>query len=207
MPNKIELEDVSSHEEKSLSFSFQYFQLINASKKVYIDISEKFYKQTYRNRCRIRGANKIDQLIIPVLTASKGKALKDIRIDYNQTWLKDHTRGIMSSYARSPFYEHFAYLFEEIILSKHEFLAELNKTLLTLCLQLTQIDTEIIFIENYSEIQEDNLFNARGLIHPKKHFDTFDNNSYTQVFGNEFESNLSIIDLLFCEGQNSISFL
>lgn len=185
----------------------QYFQLINACDKIYIDLNEKFYKQTYRNRCRIRGANKVDQLFIPVLTGSKGKSIQEIKIDYNQTWVKDHWRGIMSSYGRSPFYEHFGYMFEDVFLSKPESLVDLNKQFLTICLQLLQLDTEIIFCKNVNELPRDAFFDARGLIHPKKKFDKFGQKSYHQVFGNKFEENLSVIDLLFCEGQNSISFL
>ena len=185
----------------------QYFQLISRMDKVYIDVSSKFLKQTYRNRCRIRGANKVDQLVLPVLTASKGGTLQDIQIDNNQTWRKDHWRGLMSSYGRAPYFEHFSYLFEEIFFADVNSLSAFNEQLLTLCLRLLQLDTEVVFVRDQSLLDGFDGFDARELIHPKKVFDKFDMKYYVQVFGNEFEENLSVVDLLFCEGQNSISLL
>lgn len=184
----------------------KYFQLINSSKKVYIELGGRFYKQTYRNRCKILGSNQVSQLSVPIIADSRLSSRK-LKIDYRQTWLKDHTRGLMSAYGRAPFYEHFGYMFDEVFNKKHELLADLCQELLTLCLQLLQLDTEVIFIDNFDEIEEKDVFNARGLIHPKKEFDKFEIKEYTQVFGNDFEDNLSIVDLVFCEGQNSIAFL
>jgi hypothetical protein len=46
----------------------------------------------------------------------------------------------------------------------------------------------------------------RSKIHPKIDFNKngfFEPYGYNQIFGREFVNNLSILDLLFCEGRNA----
>jgi hypothetical protein len=56
-----------------------------------------------------------------------------------------------------------------------------------------------------TEIQD-----IRRLISPSVHFserDIYTPQTYFQLFGSDFESNLSVMDLLFCEGPASKSVL
>ena len=90
---------------------------------------------------------------------------------------------------------------------KPDFLFDLDLELLTICLKLLRLEKKIIFTEYYQKNVENDY---RGLIHPKRNYNSnnlYQSSIYRQNFGNEFEPNLSILDLLFCQGNQSLSVL
>lgn len=190
--------------------SLEYFSCIYNSHTVILDIHEHFVKQTYRNRCYVLTANKVACLTVPVKEGNKKIKYKDIRIDENQNWIKIHWRTIMSAYGKAPFFEFYASFFENILLKKHTFLMDLNYELLSLCLRLLNLDIKIVFTEDYKNEPEEGILDLRNVIHPKKIFvknNFYKEIVYNQIFGKNFVSNLSVIDLLFCEGGNSKQIL
>jgi hypothetical protein len=155
-------------------------------------------------------ASKVATLSVPVLKGNSKQLIRDIQIDYDQKWLTDHWRSISSAYGKAPFFEHYADYFEKIYLRRHACLFELNLELLTICLKLLSIKKKIDFTSAYKNSTENAIDDFRSAIHPKKEYKN--NNLYTPVryrqnFGNNFVSNLSIIDLLFCEGPRSIEII
>ncbi len=187
----------------------EYFGYLSKYKTVFIEKHEHYVKQSYRNRCSIRGANKIEDLIVPV--KHKGKQLiTDIEIDYHQKWLGTHTRAIMSAYGKAPFYEYFNEEFLNILRKRHKWLFDLNLELLTICLKLLRMEFEIKFTDDFDKLPKNDQIDVRGLIHPKRkdyeqtNYISFE---YSQVFGNNFVGNLSVIDLLFCTGSQSLDIV
>jgi len=189
--------------------SIEYFTRLLAYEKIVFEVEENFVKQTYRNRCHIRAANKIDKLSVPVIGGRKKIKVKDITIDHTQKWQKDHWRAIQSAYGRAPFYEFFEGYFEPAFQKQEKFLIDFNMKLLTKCLSLLQSTIDFSFTEKYEKSPaDDSVIDLRGQIHPKR--DYVENAFYKpvvypQVFGSTFAPNLSIIDLLFCEGPNAKS--
>jgi len=191
--------------------SIEYFTQLMVYENVVFEVEEYFVKQTYRNRCHIRAANKVDMLSVPVIGGRKKIKVKDIEIDHSQRWQKDHWRAIKSAYGRAPYYEFFEAYFEPFFQKQEKFLADLNINLLTNCLKLLQVSIDFALTETYEKTPSDNsVIDLRGQIHPKKGYNTNDFYkavSYPQVFGSTFAANMSIIDLLFCEGPNSRSIV
>lgn len=190
--------------------SLEYFACILKHDQILIEKEEHFIKQTYRNRCHILGANGVERLSIPVLGGNKKIKVKDIRIDYKQRWLSVHWRAIMSAYGRAPFYEFFADYFECEFQKREKFLFDFNYRLLTTCLKLLQINLNINFTDKFEKHPESHIIDLRSAIHPKKSYTLnpiYRPVSYQQVFGKGFVANLSILDLLFCEGPNATSLL
>lgn len=186
--------------------SLEYFACLKQFDQIVIEKEEHFVKQTYRNRCHILGANAIDRLSIPVIGGNKKIKVKDIVIDHEQKWLHVHWRSISSAYGRAPFYEFYVDFFETVFLKREKFLFDFNFQLMTLCLKFLGMDPIIKFSETFEMSPEKNIIDLRSVIHPKKRFEL--NNFYQpvvyqQVFGKAFVANLSIIDLLFCEGPNA----
>jgi len=180
-----------------------YFTLFKNFNCVVLEAEEHFVKQTYRNRTYILTSNKIDRLSIPIVHEDKRKPIKQLRIDYKQKWQQRHWRAIQTAYAKSPFFEYYAYLFEEVIFSGFDRLWDMSKSILTLCLGILEIDVDIRQTDNYIKPNADNAslyhdmrdkinlnFN-NGIIHAKP---------YNQLFSSTFIKNLSILDLLFNEG-------
>ena len=188
--------------------NLEYFIILMKSGRVNIEANENFIKQTYRNRCYIRSVNKIEIMSIPV---KKGQMqIKDVKIDYRQGWLKDHWRTITSAYGKSPFFEYYRDGFETILLGKETFLFDLNWKLLTKCLEYLGLEKDIKFTDNYEFNLKSPVLDLRSLILPKISYGDrgiYTAHAYNQIFGKDFAGNLSIIDLLFCEGPQALSIL
>lgn len=185
----------------------EYFVMLNAVKDVTIECYEHYQKQSYRNRCRIMTAHGPLELYVPVSKPSGGNVLmKDVRVDYRQKWVKDHWRTIKTAYGNAPFFEHFGFYFQEIYQKKPDFLLDLDLEFIDLCKRLLNLSTPIRRTTKYHGAPPANQLDWRCGIHPKKHLKSnpfYKPCNYNQIFGKNFVGNLSIIDLLFCEGPSS----
>lgn len=184
-----------------------YFACLSAHDSVMLEAHQHYAKQSYRNRCQVRTANKVVSLSVPVVKDDGKQKMGEVRIDYRDNWLKDHWRTIVSAYAKAPFFSEFAPVFEAVLFRKPTLLLDLNKDILTNCLQLLGWQRAISVSEQYLEEQEtqDNIaFNDwRNVIHPKKTGTlarVYKPVAYPQNFGGAFAPNLSVLDVLFCEG-------
>jgi hypothetical protein len=187
-----------------------FFSKIIKYPQIILEAHEHYSKQTYRNRCYILGANKIESMVIPVQSPHQKKAVKEVKIDYSDKWAMIHWRTITAAYNKAPFFEYFAQDFKEIYDKKHTFLWDLNNELLTLCLKLLQTKQSFSQTETYEKIHNTLVFDARNTINPKKNIELYTDfrpKAYKQNFGNEFVPNLSIIDLLFCQGNRATEIL
>ncbi len=190
--------------------SLEFFSSIYYPDKIILDVHKHFVKQTYRNRCYILTSNKIVPLTVPVKQGNKKIIYKDIEIDGDQKWLNTHWRTIRSSYGKAPFFEYYGSFFESILFKKHKYLMDMNFELLSLCLKLLNIEKKIEYTQEYNNGPEAGILDLRDVISPKIKYvknNLYKENVYNQIFGKNFVSNLSIIDLLFCEGGNAKKIL
>lgn len=184
----------------------EYFGCLLTSEKVFIEANEYYVKQSYRNRCYILTANKIDALTIPVKFGNKKILVKDIKIDYQQKWVNNHWRAIQSAYGKAPFFEFYAEYFEKLFYKNHQFLFDFNYELLVLCLKFLQESPKLAMTQTYNNVSENGIIDLRSVIHPKTEFNKqryYKPVAYNQTFGSNFAGNLSILDLLFNEGNNA----
>ncbi len=190
--------------------SIPYFKAVHGSTKIVLEAHEYFVKQTYRNRCEIMTAQGVEKLVVP-LTSKHGKVYsKDVRIDYSQKWLQGHWRTLQSAYGKAPFFEYYCDDLRAILFSKKEFLFDLNLELLTICLKWLKLSPEISESMSYVVDQPDGILDMRNVISPKKKDllpSGLNSAPYTQVFGNMFVKNMSLIDLLFCEGPGALEIV
>jgi len=179
---------------------------------VTIEQYDHYTKQTYRNRCRILGANGVINLVIPVVKRHGKKTLmKDVKVDYDTDWQRVHWHSIYSSYASAPFFEFMEDHYQPLYKKKYTFLFDLNTDLLHAALDLLQIKKPIFTSEQF--IPKEPGADLADAIHPKKEFShserEFSPSPYHHVFTDRhgFCPDLSIIDLLFNEGPNAATIL
>ncbi len=190
--------------------SLEFFTCVLAFDEVILESNENYSKQSYRNRAYILGANKTEMLVVPVLDGNKKVLIRDVKIDYSQNWHVNHWRTIRAAYGKSPFFEFYSDYFQGVLNKKNTFLWDTNVELLTICLKLLRVNKTIRQTETYQKQVDSSVFDARNLINPKKTYESrsfYNAVPYHQNFGNEFVPNLSIIDLLFCRGNQASEIL
>lgn len=180
-----------------------WFSAVAGCDGIHVEKFEHYVKQTYRNRCYINAVGGKEALVIPV-TAKHGKPTTgEVRIDYNQKWLNNHWRAIRSAYGKAPFFEYYADELHDELYKKHELLFDLNRALLTLCLKWLKWKTPITVTTSYVSAPKEGITDLRNAITPKKGDmvrSFYQPAVYYQVFGSKFVENLSLIDVVFCEG-------
>ena len=180
---------------------------------IYIEACENYQKQSYRNRCHFYAADGKQSLSFPI-AHSEGThkhLISEVLIDYSKPWALQHKRAIISAYRTSAYFEYYQDELFAILDSKPERLLDLNTRLLEFFLDKIGIKAEIRMTENYS--QNTDCEDLREVIHPKRPDNILEklelNKPYFQVFAEKhgFIPNLSIMDLLFNEGPDSIIYL
>jgi len=178
-------------------------------KEIYIEAAENYQKQSYRNRQYIYGANGKLMLNIPVKHSGSKQRLKysESQIENDFEWQDLHFKSLESAYRTSPYFEFYeddiAPLFNEKFENLFEFNLKCFKTTLDLLGLDIKLEMTSAFCKNYTEVED-----KRSLIEAKSKID-FKIKPYHQVFENKvgFISNLSILDLLFNLGPESITYL
>jgi len=174
---------------------------------VTLEMEDNFQKQTNRNRMYIYSPNGVQLLNIPVKhSIDKHQKYKDVRIENDFGWQKNHFKSLEAAYRTSPFFEYFEDDFRPLFEKKHEFLMDLNLETFELVNDALGVQFSIEKTDEYFH-EVTNLKDFRSLANGKK--DTTQIEEYTQVFNEKhgFINNLSILDLLFNEGRYAVDYL
>jgi hypothetical protein len=208
---------ISYHCPMNVMLDLQYFPCIQYMSKfllyerVIIDDTGLFEKQSYRNRCYIAGANGVLPLVIPVHSSRARLPIQDIQIDNSEHWQHRHWQSIRSAYGKTPFFEHYAENLEIFFKTPHDTLFPLVLDILYTTLKLLHIPVGRVLLRSQAGLK--GALDFSNKIHPKTKYRAEDNHftpvKYYQAFSERhgFLSNLSILDLLFNEGPNSINIL
>jgi hypothetical protein len=189
--------------------SIEYFsKILKYKDALLIENSENFLKQSYRNRAVIHSPNGALDLIVPVIKGSKNHTIvKDVKISYDFKWQRLHWKSLETSYRSSAYFEFYEDDLIGFYEKKWEFLFDFNEELLQLLNRFLKINIEYKYTNTY-QLTYSTLDDYRGSIHPK-HFSDIKFKPYFQVFQerNGFLPNLSIVDLVFNQGPQSIKYL
>ncbi len=190
---------------------------------VYIEARENYQKQSYRNRCRFYAADGVQALSFPIVHegGTHKIPISEIKVDYSTPWLQQHQRAIVSAYRTSAYFEYYQDELFAVMDSRPERLLDLNMALLRFFIEKIGLAVDLRLTSEFSAegivagpdgglIMCDDL---REAIHPKRGnsilHDLQLEKPYFQVFSRKygFKSDLSIMDLLFNEGPDSILYL
>ena len=175
-------------------------------KKIYFDLTDKYNKQTYRNRSEIYGANGKLILTIPIIHSKEKKQqlTKEVKIFNDTSWQSNHWKSICSAYRSSPYFEYYEEDFYNFYFKiKEECLFNFNIKLISYILNLLDhpFNFNTISYNKKKHTKIHKLIDAKNLC--------FQTNKYNQVFSDKYGylNNLSIIDLLFNIGPNTMEYL
>ena len=196
----------------------------------FLEACENYQKQSYRNRCHFYSASGVQSLSFPVVHSENGYSLpiREIKVDYSTPWVRQHKMAIVSAYRTSAFFEYYQDELFAILDSHPETLWELNISLIQFFVRKIGIPVEFLLTEDYCRSEEIvaegvwkglpfnpslDAVDLRQVIHPKRPDDILARlgmeKPYFQVFAGKhgFIPNLSIMDLLFNEGPDAVSYL
>ena len=182
-------------------------QLIK-SENILFEISDKYIKQTLRNRTEIHAANGKLILSIPVkYSSSKKEKYKDIKICYNSSWQKIHLKSIESAYRNSPYYDFFEDYFIKFFNKKEKFLIDANIKSIEVIYDILDMKMKYDLTNDYKNKLE-NYTDYRKLVdsNPDEKMSKI---NYNQVFQekNGFISGLSSLDIIFNKGLESLDYI
>lgn len=194
--------------------SIQWFSKFFLHPTVILEQHENYVKRSFRNRAHIASANGLLRLSIPL---AKGKNqqqnIRAVRISYEEHWQQKQWTAICSAYGNAPFFEYYIDDFQALFEQKKEFLFEHNLKVLQTIFFVLDFKPPIQLSQGYLTEEYIGMSDFRNKITPKT-FDReqdarYQNIPYQQVFAekNGYLPNLSILDLIFCKGPETLSIL
>lgn len=196
----------------------------------------KYDKNGWRNRNKIKTPNGPMWLTIPVLTKgveTQKVPINAIRIDRSKRWVNKHINAITTNYSKAPFFKEYSPVIFDLLNSNKELLVDLTIDLTILLSELLGIkDTKFIRSSTLDSISGEKteriiqILKKLGINHyisgpsaqnyiNEKSFSSADINleymtysypEYLQLYP-PFDPFLSIIDLLFMTGSESLSYI
>jgi hypothetical protein len=152
-----------------------------------------------RNRYHIGTATGPHWLTIPISGGREQRTPLDmIAIDHRTPWQRTHWRTVTSCYKRAPYFEHYEPLLSPLFSKDYNLLIDFCRDSLSVTSRLLQITLPV---QELGAIQMPGF----DIIDRRDHLlqsHTADPPTYLQVFQDRtgFLPNLSILDLILCEG-------
>jgi len=178
------------------------------AKKITLEIHDNYQKQTYRNRTYIAHSNGRLLLNIPIQHSknTSRQKTKEVSPDNNFPWLLEHWKSIQVAYRTSPYFEYYeddlAPLFKKPVSKLQDF----NISIFNTIKELIGLQTVVLTSSDYDKKTQ--LVDMRHLANCRKE-PIYKFDAYHQVFeaNHGHLGNLSILDLLFNEGPNTLQYL
>lgn len=192
---------------------------------IYDDV--QFEKKDWQNRNVICGKNGSMLLSVPIKSHLNSK-IYDVIIDNEKNWMKKHLKSILFTYSSAPFFDHMHDLITDVYSKPFEKLIDLNIEIITLLLNKLEIKTKIYRSSELkiSDNEPNRILSICKKLNAQKYISgtnwaknnlneyDFKNNSIELEFREfihpvynqlrqVFIPNMSIIDLLFNEGEKN----
>ncbi len=177
--------------------------------KVWIETHEYFQRASLRNRCYVAGPNGRLALSVPLEGGRNQRVLMhDLKISDRDPWQDRHWKTLQACYGRSPYYPYFEESVSGIFTKKYTYLTDLNLDTLRVINKLLSVRKEFEMTDSYQKNYPDHVTDARVVFNASSPGDESELH-YLQPFEgkNGFIGGLSMIDLLFCEGKQSVALL
>ena len=96
------------------------------------------------NRARIKGANGVVLLTVPVSGKTSSRRIQDVCVDCATPWARKHLRSVEFSYRRAPYFSAVFEVLEAVLSSPPVSLAELNSRLIFEVCRYLKFSTPVV---------------------------------------------------------------
>ena len=134
------------------------------------EVEDNYQKQTYRNRCSICTDRGKHLLSIPIrhVGGNQGRQkYKDVRLENEYRWQRQHWRTLQTAYRTSPFFEYYEDEIAPLFERKYGFLLDFNFETIEVICECLQIDIPKEKTQNYETKVQQNQIDARFLVRCK----------------------------------------
>ncbi len=184
-----------------------YWVALSRLTELKLDNAEHFEKMSYRNKYYLAAANGLLTLSIPLQHGREQRtAMKEVHIDNKARWQTQHWRSIVSAYRRTPYFEYYEPSLQPLFTQPYDLLADFNMASMLWLKDQLALNFTIHTVDEYSPEYPGALYDLRkGL--KRKPAPGFP--EYYQPFRDRigFLPDLSILDLLFAEGPNTMHWI
>ncbi len=173
-----------------------------------IEGTENYQKRSFRNKCDILTHQGKRRLSVPLKRGKhQSKPYRDVQISYDDAWVRHHLLSIRNAYNQAPYFEHYFDKIEPILKNRYKFLFDLNLAILAFLAYSLDTEWELNFTDTFQQQYDLRTIDIR---------DNFDDRlkrtrlaPYQQIFSHlfDFQTDLSILDLLFCKGPEATIYL
>ena len=221
---------VAIHQPQYLPWLGYFNKIYQADTFCYLD-NVQYKKNEWQNRNRIKTANGWQWITVPVKYRFPQK-INNVKINNNENWRKKHLRTIITNYSKAPFFNDYIGIFEDVYSKDWITIPDLNISIIErVCQIINFVDKNTVRASsldvsddptdrlidickslggdtylsgrdgaNYMNLER---FKERGI---EVVFQDFQHPEYQQLF-NGFQSHMSIIDIIFNCGPESINLI
>lgn len=158
------------------------------------------------NRMWVAGSNNLIALSVP-LEGGRSVHLpyRDIRVAYAEPWQRVHWRTLHDCYRKAPWFDQYGSDLEQLYQTRVERLVEWNRKCTDWVLAALGMSSDILaeYVVAKQDVERPKILKQPIVPTP------FSYPRYHQVFEERlgFVGNLSVVDLIFCEGPAALSYL
>lgn len=225
---------LAGHQPEYLPYIGFFYKITKADKFVLVD-HVQYLEKSFQNCNRVRtapGSEGFTWLTVPVISRGRRyQKINEVEIDNSTAWAKKHWQTIYLNYKKALFFNEHENFFEKLYLKKWDKLVNLTEAIIYYLVEQLGIKTPLVKSSNYDfkEKRNDLLIEmckilkadtylsgqgAKSYVNEEKFkdnglkhvFSDFHHPAYQQKF-KPFVPNLSVIDLLFNCGKESIKII
>jgi hypothetical protein len=221
---------VAIHQPQYLPWLGYFDKIDKADKFIFLD-TVQFKKNEWQNRNRIKTAQGWQWLTVPTLYKFPER-INEVKVNNSVRWQHIQRQSIVSNYSPAPYFKEFITIIEDIFSEKWDFLSPLNILSTKKLVEILGIKTDIFIASElgvFPEDPDDRLISivksmkgthylagsgGKNYMNIDKYsaerveviFQEFHCPQYIQLF-HGFQSNMSVIDLLFNHGEQSLPII
>lgn len=221
---------VAIHQPQFMPWLGYYDKIVRSDIFVFLD-NVQFKKNEFQNRNKIKTAQGWMWLTVPVLYAYPER-INEVKINNRVDWRKKHVKTLAINYQKAPYFHSLFPELERFYAGDAEYISEVNKESVLLLLRLLGVHKKTEVASSLGDLPEEpserlaaiceclsadtylsgsggkdyldlEPFNKKGIAVA---FQTFKPPIYPQLYG-DFIPNLSLLDLLFNHGPDSLNIL